>query len=45
METKTIQVKQEVEEKKTLWILLNNQKKKRKLGVIYAPYEGVTPNK
>ena len=26
-------------------MLLNNQKKKIKVGVIYAPQEGVTPNK
>ena len=41
----TMQVKQERELGQTLWILLNNQKKKIKIGVIYAPQEGVTPNK
>ena len=40
-----MQVKQEAEVGQTLWILLNNKKKKRKVGVIYAPHKGVTPNK
>ena len=41
----TMQVKEETEVGQTLWLLLNNQKKKRKVGVIYAPQEEVTPNK
>ena len=41
----TMQVKEETEVRQTLWLLLNNQKKKRKVGVIYAPQEEVTPNK
>ena len=45
MKTITMQVKQEAQVGQTLWILLNNQKKKIKVGVIYAPQEGVTPNK
>ena len=41
-----MQVKQETEVGQTLWILLNNSKKKKiKVGVIYAPQEGVIPNK
>ena len=40
-----MQVKQKTEVGQTLWILLNNQKKKIKVGVIYAPQEGVTANK
>ena len=44
LKTITMQVKQETEVGQ---ILLNNQKKKKKIkvGVIYAPQEGVTPNK
>ena len=44
LKTITMQVKQETEIGQ---ILLNNQKKKKKIkvGVIYAPQEGVTPNK
>ena len=45
LKTITMQVKQKTEVGQTLWILLNNQKKKIKVGVIYAPQEGVTPNK
>ena len=43
MKTKTMQVKQETEVDQTLWVLLNNQKNKIKVGVIYE--EGVTTNK
>ena len=45
LKTITMPVAQETEVGQTLWILLNNQKKKTKVGVIYAPQEGVTPNK
>ena len=45
MKTITMQVKQEAEVGQTLWILLNNQKNKIKIGVIYAPQESVRPNK
>ena len=47
MKTITMQVKQETEVGQTLWIPLNNQKKENKIkvGVIYAPQEGLTPNK
>ena len=45
LKTITMQVKQKTEVGQTLWILLNNQKKKIKVGVIYAPQERVTPNK
>ena len=45
LKTTTMQVKQETDVGQILWILLNNQKKKIKVGVIYAPQEGVTPNK
>ena len=45
LKTITMQVKQETEVGQTLWTLLNNQKKKIKLGVIYAPKEGVTLHK
>ena len=40
-----MQVKQETDVGQILWILLNNQKKKIKVGVIYALQEGVTANK
>ena len=45
VKTITMQIKQVAEIAQTLWILLNSQKKKIKVGVIYAPQEGVTPNK
>ena len=45
LKTITMQIKQETEVWQTLWILLNNQKKKIKIGAIYAPQEGVTPKK
>ena len=45
LKTTTMQVKQETDVGQILWILLNNQKKKIKVGVIYAPQEGVTANK
>ena len=45
LKTITMQVKQKTEVGQTLWILLNNQKKKIKVGVIYALQEGVTANK
>ena len=45
VKTITMQIKQVAEIAKTLWILLNRQKKKIKVRVIYAPQEGVTPNK
>ena len=45
VKTITMQVKQETEVGQTLWILLNNKKNKLKVEVIYAPQEGVTPNK
>ena len=38
-----MQVKQKTEVGQTLWILLNNQKKKIKVGLIHAP-QGVTRN-
>ena len=41
----TMPVKQGAEVGQTLWILLNNQKKKRKVGAIYEPQKGVTANK
>ena len=37
LKTITMQVKQKTKVGQTLWILLNNQKKKIKVGVIYAP--------
>ena len=40
-----MQVKQETEVGQILWILLNNQKNKIKVAVIYAQHEVVTPNK
>ena len=40
-----MQVKQETEVGQILWILLNNQKNKIKIAVIYAQYEVVTTNK
>ena len=40
-----MQVKQETEVGQTLWTLLNNQKKKIKVGVMCGPQESVTPNK
>ena len=45
LKTITMQVAQKTEVGQTLWILLNNQKKKINVGVIYAPQEGVTQNK
>ena len=45
MKTITMQLKQETEVGQKLWILLNNQKKKIKVGVIFVSQEGVTPNK
>ena len=45
VKTITMQIKQVAEIAQTLWILLNRQKKKIKVRVIYAPQEGVTPNK
>ena len=45
MKTITMQAKQETEVGQTLWIVLNNHKRKIEVGVIYAPQEGVTPNK
>ena len=45
LKTTTMQVKQETDVGQILWILLNNQKKKIKVGVIYALQEGVTANK
>ena len=43
LKTITMQVKQKTEVGQTLWILLNNQKKKIKVGLIHAP-QGVTQN-
>ena len=40
-----MQVKQETEVGQILWILLNNQKNKIKIAVIYAQHEVVTTNK
>ena len=45
LKTITMQVAQKTEVGQTLWILLNNQKKKINVGVIYAPQEGMTQNK
>ena len=45
LKTITMQVAQKTEVGQTLWILLNNQKKKINVGVIYAPQEGVTQDK
>ena len=39
------QIKQDREEGQTLQIILNNWKKERKAGMIYAPQEGVTPDR
>ena len=45
LKTITMKVKEKTEIGQTLWILLNNQKKKKiKVGVIYAAQEGVTQN-
>ena len=45
MKTITKQGKYVTEVGQTLWILLNNQKKKIKVGVIYPSKESVTLNK
>ena len=44
MKTITMQLEQETEVGQT-WVLLNNQKNKIKVGVIYVPQESVTSNK
>ena len=43
--TVTLEVAQEKEIGQSLWILLDNNKSKIRIGVIYAPKENVTSNK
>ena len=45
VKTISMEVRQESEVGQMLWVMLNNQQKKIKVGIIYAPQEGVTPNK
>ena len=44
IKTISVEVSRYDEVGQTLWILLNNQKQKIRIGVIYGPQENITPN-
>ena len=44
IKTVTLEVAQEKEIGQSLWILLDNKRRKVRIGVIYAPQENVTSN-